>query len=93
MVGSVCGRQDDDCKEGDARMTSWDKMRPWRLRGQTWCVSGLSTLLYDIVCGSRPESLTAHCMTLVQPRQGSPVLSTADLWDALSLPLGGSVRS
>lgn len=72
-------------------MTCWNKMRAWRLRGQTLCASGLSTLLCGIVCGSRPESLTAHCVTLVQPRQGPPVLSTAGLWDALSLPLGGSV--
>lgn len=90
LVPRVEGRS-DDWIEGDAGMTHWDKMRPWRLRGQTWCASGLSTSFCGIVCGSRPESLTGHCMTLVQPRQDPPVLSTAGLWDALSLPLGGSV--
>jgi hypothetical protein len=58
VIGSACGGQDDDWKEGDAPMTYWDKMRPWRLRGQTQCASGLSEFLCGKVCGSRPVT---HC--------------------------------
>lgn len=67
----LSGGQGDIWEEVDAQRTRWDKMRPWRLRGQTQCTSGLSAaFLCGTVCGSRPESLTVHCMTLVQPRQG-----------------------
>lgn len=50
----------------------------------------VSLCLSTSLCGM--EAKGTHSLLMVQPKQGPPALSTADLWDALSLPLGGSMR-